>query len=78
MSNNSTKGMIQILDQHRIISDINQKYLNEKNLNIQILGRGIAWLDTGTFDALQEASAFIRTIENSRSCIGFICLGYKI
>ena len=45
------------------ISDINQKYLNENNLNIQILGRGMAWLDTGTFDALQEASAFIRTIE---------------
>ena len=45
------------------ISDINQKYLDQNNLNIQILGRGMAWLDTGTFDALQEASAFIRTIE---------------
>ena len=45
------------------ISDINQKYLDENKLNIQILGRGMAWLDTGTFDALQEAGAFIRTIE---------------
>ncbi len=45
------------------ISDINQRYLDEKELNIQTLGRGIAWLDTGTFDALQEAGEFIRTIE---------------
>ena len=45
------------------ISDINQRYLNENNLSIQILGRGMAWLDTGTFDALQEAGSFIRTIE---------------
>ncbi|MDA9701372.1 glucose-1-phosphate thymidylyltransferase RfbA [Prochlorococcus sp. AH-736-L23] len=45
------------------ISDINQRYLDEKKLNIQILGRGMAWLDTGTFDALQEAGEFIRTIE---------------
>ncbi|KGG00353.1 MULTISPECIES: glucose-1-phosphate thymidylyltransferase RfbA [Prochlorococcus] len=45
------------------ISDINQRYLVENKLNIQILGRGMAWLDTGTFDALQEAGAFIRTIE---------------
>lgn len=45
------------------ISDINQRYLDENKLNIQILGRGMAWLDTGTFDALQEAGAFIRTIE---------------
>ncbi len=45
------------------ISDINQRYLDENELNIQTLGRGIAWLDTGTFDALQEAGEFIRTIE---------------
>lgn len=45
------------------ISDINQRYLDEKKLNIQILGRGMAWLDTGTFDALQESGEFIRTIE---------------
>jgi len=45
------------------ITDINQKYLDKNNLNIQFLGRGMAWLDTGTFDALQEAGSFIRTIE---------------
>ena len=38
--------------------------LEENSLTIEILGRGIAWLDTGTFESLQEASSFIKTIEN--------------
>ncbi len=45
------------------ITDINKIYLKRGDLKIEILGRGIAWLDTGTFDALQEAGAFIRTLE---------------
>jgi len=45
------------------ITDINKRYLAEKKLKVQILGRGMAWLDTGTFDSLQEAGSFIRTLE---------------
>lgn len=45
------------------ISDVNQTYLNQDLLNVQIMGRGMAWLDTGTHDSLLEASQFIQTIE---------------
>ncbi len=45
------------------ITDINQSYLNEGNLKVEILGRGMAWLDTGTFDSLQEAGIYIKTLE---------------
>jgi len=45
------------------ISSINEEFLKEKKLKLKILGRGTAWLDTGTFDSLHEAGAFIRTIE---------------
>jgi glucose-1-phosphate thymidylyltransferase len=45
------------------ITDINRWYLERNELNVEILGRGIAWLDTGTHDALLEASLFIQTIE---------------
>ena len=45
------------------ITDINKIYLLEKNLKVKVLGRGMAWLDTGTFDSLQEAGSFIRTLE---------------
>ena len=45
------------------ITDIINRYLRENNLKVQILGTGIAWLDTGTFDSLQEAGTFIRTLE---------------
>jgi len=45
------------------ISSINQMYLSEKNLNVELMGRGTAWLDTGTFDSLQQASSYIRTLE---------------
>ncbi len=46
------------------ISDINNFYLKQGKLNVQILGRGTAWLDTGTIDSLHEASSYIRTLEN--------------
>jgi glucose-1-phosphate thymidylyltransferase len=45
------------------ISCINQEYLNEGNLNVEMLGRGFAWLDTGTHDSLIEASHFVQTVE---------------
>ncbi len=46
------------------ISDINLLYLKEKKLKVELFGRGIAWLDTGTIDSLHEASSFIKTLEN--------------
>jgi len=46
------------------ITCINQSYLNDMSLNVEIMGRGMAWLDTGTFDSLHEAGSYIRTLEN--------------
>mgnify|MGYP001331477023 CR=1 FL=1 len=46
------------------ITDINKIYLKEGNLNVQLIGRGNAWLDTGTIESLHEASSYIRTLEN--------------
>jgi len=46
------------------ITEINKLYLLEKSLMVNILGRGFAWLDTGTFDGLSNASEFVRTIQN--------------
>ncbi len=45
------------------ITDLNQLYLKAGKLNVEVLGRGVAWLDTGNFDALLEACFFIRTLE---------------
>lgn len=45
------------------ITDINRQYLEEQSLKVNVLARGTAWLDTGTFDSLNDASNFIRTIE---------------
>lgn len=45
------------------ITDLNQRYLREGNLNLEALGRGYAWLDTGTHQSLLEASNFIETIQ---------------
>ena len=45
------------------ITSVNEMYLNEKRLKVQLLGRGYAWLDTGTHEELLEASTFIETIE---------------
>jgi len=46
------------------ITSVNQLYLNEGRLKVKLMGRGFAWLDTGTHNSLLEASAFIETIEN--------------
>ena len=46
------------------ITSINQLYLREGLLKVEIMGRGMTWLDTGTFDSLQEAGAYIKTLEN--------------
>ncbi|QIM62305.1 glucose-1-phosphate thymidylyltransferase [Pasteurellaceae bacterium Orientalotternb1] len=46
------------------ISAINQRYLTEGSLKVQLLGRGFAWLDTGTHDSLHEAASFVKTIEH--------------
>jgi len=45
------------------ITTVNQMYLNESRLSVEVMGRGYAWLDTGTHDSLLEASTFIETIE---------------
>jgi len=55
------------------ITDLNQLYLDEKRLSLKMMGRGMAWLDTGTHDSLLEASNFIATIEN-RQGLKVACL----
>jgi glucose-1-phosphate thymidylyltransferase len=46
------------------ITDLNQLYLNKHKLHVEVMGRGYAWLDTGTHESLLEASQFIATLEN--------------
>ena len=52
------------------ITSINQIYREENNLSVRRLGRGFAWLDTGTYQSLLDASHFVETIENRQ--------GYKV
>jgi len=46
------------------ITDVNRRYLEEGALNVEIMGRGMAWLDTGTHESLLDASQFIQTLES--------------
>ena len=46
------------------ITTLNQIYLEDGSLNVQLLGRGFAWLDTGTHESLHEAAAFVQTVQN--------------
>ncbi|WP_095162558.1 glucose-1-phosphate thymidylyltransferase RfbA [Pseudomonas sp. Irchel 3F5] len=55
------------------ITDINNAYLKRGDLNVQLLGRGFAWLDTGTHDSLLEASQYVQTIEH-RQGLKVACL----
>lgn len=52
------------------ITCLNEMYLKQGNLNVEILGRGFAWLDTGSHESLLEAGRFVETIEKRQ--------GYKI
>ena len=51
------------------ITDLNNLYLHDDSLKVQILGRGFAWLDTGTMDSLMEASSFVYTIQNRQGVV---------
>ena len=51
------------------ITDLNRLYLEEGRLKVQVLGRGFAWMDTGTMDSLMEASIFVQTVQNRQGMV---------
>lgn len=51
------------------ITDLNKLYLEGDSLEVQILGRGFAWIDTGTIDSLMEASTFVQTVQNRQGVV---------
>jgi glucose-1-phosphate thymidylyltransferase len=51
------------------ITDVNSRYLEQEKLNVEIMGRGIAWLDTGTHDSLIEAATFIATLQKRQGLV---------
>ena len=54
------------------ITDINLMYLERGDLSVEVLGRGYAWLDTGTHDSLLEASSFISTVQRRQSLLALV------
>ncbi len=62
----STRGELEI-------NDLNRMYLEEKALNVKLLGRGVAWLDTGIHQSVLQASNFIESIEE-RQGLKIACL----
>jgi glucose-1-phosphate thymidylyltransferase len=55
------------------ITSVNQEYLNQKRLNLQLMGRGFAWLDTGTHESLTEATEFVKAVEK-RTGLKIACI----
>lgn len=51
------------------ITDLNRLYLDDSNLKVQLLGRGFAWLDTGTMESLMEASVFVQTVQSRQGVV---------
>ncbi len=51
------------------ITDLNRLYLEDKSLKVQILGRGFAWLDTGTMDSLMDAGTFVQMVQNRQGVV---------
>lgn len=51
------------------ITDLNKLYLDEEKLKVQILGRGFAWMDTGTMDSLMQAATFVQTVQNRQGVV---------
>ena len=51
------------------ITDLNRLYLEEEDLKVQILGRGFAWLDTGTVESLMQAAEFVQTVQNRQGVV---------
>ena len=51
------------------ITDLNRLYLEQDDLKVQILGRGFAWLDTGTMESLMEAATFVQTVQNRQGVV---------
>ena len=51
------------------ITDLNKKYLEEGNLDVALMSRGMAWMDTGTKDSLHDACSYIKTLENRQGLL---------
>lgn len=51
------------------ITDLNRLYLEEDRLRVQVLGRGFAWMDTGTVESLMQAAVFVETVQNRQGVV---------